>query len=403
MCAVCSYKSYGEEYSKYYLDIFESLMRKTSDMTSDIVTSWLNDCWSQDTWCQRQEVCVCPHLHSLLTTWPHIQTLLQRRLQRIAQAVGSEMSVATTATRHQNANSWSLVPASHPGILDNSIVPLVPITPHFTSQHIPQMLKHRWPTPLVHGTSKTPPTDIAPIARGPFQSRTTFWTPPLFRTPLLYIDFSFRFSSCSPPLFTLMPAFCLHSNRLRVCHAPRLYWVKIFCLVWPSSPSSPSSSPSLRGLSLAGLDFTFHIFLSPCLCWAQLRSRRYLSVLFRLAYNIKSPLPDFVKERRSRGPISLHFRSCAHFLLLSLVPLLSLSRLQPALVFPHWNSPYNVSIVYASWQRRGSGPMTVQNFTTVDHVNLLLLFALCSFYCCVVIQICWSRKGKALCNLEMMG
>lgn len=112
MCAVCSSKSYGEEYYKYYLDIFENLMRKSSNMISDIMTSWLNDCWSQDTWSQCQEVCVCLHLHILLTTRPHIQTLLQHWLLRIAQAVGSETRVVTTSTWHWNTNS--LVPVLHP-------------------------------------------------------------------------------------------------------------------------------------------------------------------------------------------------------------------------------------------------------------------------------------------------
>jgi hypothetical protein len=44
MCAIRSSKSYDEEYYKYYSDIFENLMGKTSDMTPDIVTSGLNDC-----------------------------------------------------------------------------------------------------------------------------------------------------------------------------------------------------------------------------------------------------------------------------------------------------------------------------------------------------------------------
>ena len=167
MCTVCSSKSYGEEYYKYYVDIFENLMRKSSDMISDIVTSWLNDCWSQDTWSQCQEVCVCLHLHILLTTRPHIQTLLQRWLLRIAQAVGSETRVVTTSTWHWNTNS--LVPALHPGTPDGPIVPLIPIMSHFTSQHIPWMPKHCQPTWLVHATSKSLPSNIVPIACGPFQ------------------------------------------------------------------------------------------------------------------------------------------------------------------------------------------------------------------------------------------
>ena len=52
-----------------------------------------------------------------------------------------------------------------------------------------------------------------------------------------------------------------------------------------------------------------------------------MSEWFRLACNIKTLSSDLVKERRSRGPVSLHFHLRAHFV--SFPP--SLSR---ALAFP---------------------------------------------------------------------
>jgi len=36
--------------------------------------------------------------------------------------------------------------------------------------------------------------------------------------------------------------------------------------------------------------------------------------------------------------------------------------------------------------------MTVRDFTTVDHVNLLVLFALCPFYCRVVIYVYQGKR-----------